>query len=179
MLLQLKGETGSEGSETEAQKELAPSFKPTGDRNLFSCITCGKEYCSKSSLLHHHKSHQPDSIKCSTCHMLWLHPPTPIICPRCCKTFARYYSLKRHIMRMHNDTNQTRYKVKWVSGCSWVFNDRTKYEEHLVRHTKHPAYSTGVFYCMSKMGKTFRVMRAFDTHTGVCILDLKYGCQIC
>ena len=140
-------------------------------------------YGSKKSLERHLKSHQPDSIKCTICHMYFdseeglqihqdkCHSGQPL-CPTCGKSFSRKSYLKLHQLRVHDDNYQGRYKCE-VKTCGRYFDDKTAFQDHLNLHKGIKPH------VCEKCGKSFTTTRSLVNHRRLCLENLRHNCSDC
>lgn len=110
---------------------------PNGDLRLFKCLTCGKDFKQKSTLLQHERIHTDSR---------------PYGCPECGKRFRQQSHLTQHL-RIH--ANEKPYACVY---CPRTFRQRAILNQHLRIHSGEKPYSCG------ECGKHFRQKAILNQH---------------
>lgn len=99
----------------QSQHQATPSpGKKGSDLRLFKCLTCGKDFKQKSTLLQHERIHTDSR---------------PYGCPECGKRFRQQSHLTQHL-RIH--ANEKPYTCAY---CPRSFRQRAILNQHLRTHT--------------------------------------------
>lgn len=124
------------------QTSPAPgNLKKNSDLRLFKCLTCGKDFKQKSTLLQHERIHTDSR---------------PYSCGEfgCGKRFRQQSHLTQHL-RIH--ANEKPYSCAY---CVRSFRQRAILNQHLRIHSGEKPYSCGEFGC----GKSFRQKAILNQH---------------
>lgn len=125
----------SQGQDGSVTKQRKPN--PNGDLRLFKCLTCGKDFKQKSTLLQHERIHTDSR---------------PYGCPECGKRFRQQSHLTQHL-RIH--ANEKPYACVY---CPRTFRQRAILNQHLRIHSGEKPYSCG------ECGKHFRQKAILNQH---------------
>lgn len=110
---------------------------PNSELRLFKCLTCGKDFKQKSTLLQHERIHTDSR---------------PYGCPECGKRFRQQSHLTQHL-RIH--ANEKPYACVY---CPRSFRQRAILNQHLRIHSGEKPYTCG------ECGKHFRQKAILNQH---------------
>lgn len=113
------------------------SMKKGSDLRLFKCLTCGKDFKQKSTLLQHERIHTDSR---------------PYGCPECGKRFRQQSHLTQHL-RIH--ANEKPYTCAY---CPRSFRQRAILNQHLRIHSGEKPYSC------PECGRQFRQKAILNQH---------------
>ncbi|XP_055692801.1 endothelial zinc finger protein induced by tumor necrosis factor alpha-like isoform X2 [Lutzomyia longipalpis] len=126
------------GTHQMHQATHGPSGKSKGsDLRLFKCLTCGKDFKQKSTLLQHERIHTDSR---------------PYGCPECGKRFRQQSHLTQHL-RIH--ANEKPYSCAY---CPRSFRQRAILNQHLRIHSGEKPYAC------PECGKHFRQKAILNQH---------------
>ncbi|KAL0822282.1 hypothetical protein ABMA28_004395 [Loxostege sticticalis] len=132
---------------------------PNSELRLFKCLTCGKDFKQKSTLLQHERIHTDSR---------------PYGCPECGKRFRQQSHLTQHL-RIH--ANEKPYACVY---CPRSFRQRAILNQHLRIHSGEKPYTCG------ECGKHFRQKAILNQHQSHLTQHLRihtnekpYGCVYC
>ncbi|CAL8091793.1 unnamed protein product [Calicophoron daubneyi] len=93
----------------------------------------------------------------------------PFVCEHCNRSYARPYSLQRHLIQMHIG------EYRFCCGyCEFRTNDRSGYDEHLARHFQVKQYTCE--FCDAR----FTVKRELNDHVAFKhTVERKFDCRVC
>lgn len=136
------GESGYNGvlNDMRVNSEMGQNqgkHKTSGDLRLFKCLSCGKDFKQKSTLLQHERIHTDSR---------------PYGCPDCGKRFRQQSHLTQHL-RIH--ANEKPFACPY---CERTFRQRAILNQHLRIHSGEKP-----FVC-AECGKTFRQKAILNQH---------------
>lgn len=119
------------------QHNLKPQKNMSAELRLFKCLTCGKDFKQKSTLLQHERIHTDSR---------------PYGCPECGKRFRQQSHLTQHL-RIH--ANEKPYACVY---CERTFRQRAILNQHLRIHSGEKPYEC------PECGKHFRQKAILNQH---------------
>uniref|UniRef100_A0AC35U355 Protein krueppel n=1 Tax=Rhabditophanes sp. KR3021 TaxID=114890 RepID=A0AC35U355_9BILA len=123
------------------------------DGKLFSCQTCGKQYCRKSTLKAHFKQHMSGQ--------------RPFTCKLCGKGFSQAANLTAHT-RVHTGEKPFR-----CSTCNRHFSQSSSLVTHKRTHSGERPYPCK--HCDKAFTDSSTLTKHLRTHSGI----KPYGCEVC
>ncbi|XP_037934307.1 endothelial zinc finger protein induced by tumor necrosis factor alpha isoform X3 [Teleopsis dalmanni] len=173
---------GSGGRHPTNSPATHKSAKPHSDLRLFKCLTCGKDFKQKSTLLQHDRIHtDARPFPCSECgkrfrqqsHLtqhLRIHAnEKPFTCGYCSRGFRQRAILNQHI-RIHSEPDARPFPC---SECGKRFRQQMHLTQHLRIHTNEKPYTCG--YC----SRGFRQRANLDQHIRIHSGEKPYECPQC
>uniref|UniRef100_A0A915EPC8 C2H2-type domain-containing protein n=1 Tax=Ditylenchus dipsaci TaxID=166011 RepID=A0A915EPC8_9BILA len=140
-----------------------------GSAKIFSCTSCGKQYCRKSTLKAHMKHHIGERpFICQICgksfsqaanltaHKRVHTGEKPFLCSVCHRPFSQSSSLVTH-KRTH--TGERPYPC---NHCDKAFTDSSTLTKHLRTHTGHKPYCCHM--CQMRFSQSGNLHRHMKTH---------------
>ncbi|KAK0425535.1 hypothetical protein QR680_009250 [Steinernema hermaphroditum] len=164
--------TNSVGAFSVVQNHVTSNPPPTArneSTRLFSCPTCHKQYCRKSTLKAHMRQHMGQRpFTCQICGKCFSQAANltahkrvhtgekPFECPICLRPFSQSSSLVTH-KRTH--TGERPYPCP---HCDKAFTDSSTLTKHLRTHTGQKPY--GCHLCMMRFTQSGNLHRHMKTH---------------
>ena len=146
-----------------------------------SCSECGKTFTTKAHLTRHLKSHVPNSIRCTGCHLYFQteqeknthiqNKHSNNIWHVCGKGYKRPSDLNVHL-RSHEENVTAKFSCPF-EGCTKTFLKLTFYQDHLNNHTGQDPYE-----CQSCTVK-FKSRYERNSHYQQCAGLRDIRCDIC
>ncbi|KAI1713909.1 zinc-finger double domain-containing protein [Ditylenchus destructor] len=172
LLLVNKRDIGSDVKEFgEIKGEEPVEDQKRKSSKVFSCGSCGKEYCRKSTLKAHMKHHAgPKAFVCQICKKCFSQAANltahkrvhtgekPFSCSICSRPFSQSSSLVTH-KRTH--TGERPYPC---NHCDKAFTDSSTLTKHLRTHTGQKPYSCHL--CLMRFSQSGNLHRHMKTHVG-------------
>uniref|UniRef100_A0A914BZZ2 C2H2-type domain-containing protein n=1 Tax=Acrobeloides nanus TaxID=290746 RepID=A0A914BZZ2_9BILA len=152
-----------------ARSSIPTNHTSSSALKMFRCVTCGKEYCRKSTLKAHMKHHIGDRpFSCQVCGKTFSQAANltahkrvhtgekPFSCSICLRPFSQSSSLVTH-KRTH--TGERPYPCQM---CDKAFTDSSTLTKHLRTHTGQKPYSCPL--CMMRFSQSGNLHRHMKTH---------------